>query len=212
MDGQLVHFEIPAQDGARASGVLEVALRLEVPEPGKGRSEYHMLGGERARRGDLSRIPIPPAPGRSSTSAPRTSTRRLQRRASSAGRRTTSSRSRPSAGLRAAWTPKATAFSLFQADESVPAPARASRRVAAPGRTAPTRSQARPRSRLPRARRRRGPGRCRGPSSRPRPRPVRCRAGVRRAAAGRRSCRRFRPSGGRSEAPRRAVRRRSFSS
>src|SRR6478609_7442009 len=99
MDGQLVHFEIPAQDGARAMEFWKSLFGWKF-QAWEGPVEYHMLEGnepggaiypdpDTAGSGPIVYF------GTSDIDASIAKAREL------ADRRTTSSRSRPSAGLRA---------------------------------------------------------------------------------------------------------------
>ena len=209
MDGQLVHFEIPAQDGARAMEFWKSLFGWKF-RAWDGPVEYHMLDGNEPGGA------IYPDPDDGRLRADRllrhVGHRRVDRegtRARGLGRRQAADPD-ASGGSRAAWTRRATASRSSSPTSRCRRPASARRRAVAPGRTARAPARARRGSRLPRARRRRGRARCRARSSRPRPRRGRVRARARPAAGGRRSCRRSRPSGASiAAAPRRAARRRT---
>ena len=194
MDGQVMHFELPAQDAARAREFWESLFGWKF-RGWDGPVEYYMLGRQRAG-GAL--YPDPDSAGSGPIVYFGTSDIDASRRQGARARRV---------GGRQAADPGHRVVRALRGHRGEPLLALPGGRLGAGARRGLAAEQSRGIEELElgcglaedrarrRARRTRGRARCRGPSSRPRPRRFVARERARRAAAGRASCRRSRPSG-----------------
>ena len=141
MEGQLVHFELPAADAGRAKEFWKSLFGWKFRE-WSGPVEYHMLDGIEPG-GAIYPSDDGAGSGRSSTSPPRTSTPRSPGHASSAAPRRTSSPSRRSAGSPAAVDTEGNASRSSSPTSRCRRRPRARPRATGPARRAPARGQGR---------------------------------------------------------------------
>ena len=120
MEGQLVHFELPAENAGRAKEFWGSLFGWKFRE-WSGPVEYHMLDGIEPG-GAIYPSDEAAGSGRSSTSPPPTSTPRSRVRMSSAAPQRTSSPIPTIGWFASCRDTEGNAFSLFQSDETVPAP------------------------------------------------------------------------------------------